>query len=205
MIEKYFVLLLAFILLFFFFFNFIPFIFYSFIPSYIVSYCKCIAFNWESFLYHIYKVIIHVWIKYEIWEDKTKEIYILLGLIENCDIGLKGSDFSNKKIIVKGYRIKFVHSKFLITFYLEIRFEYLWYIQTLFFLQTRFSIKKVLFHISFLNLSSLVPPKLQTIYKYYKNNIINNKKLCKFETIKKQINHLQFFFYFYQATSFKIN
>lgn len=73
------------------------------------------------------------------------------------------------------------------------------------FLQTRFSIKKVLFHISFLNLSSLVPPKLQTIYKYYKNNIINNKKLCKFETIKKQINHLQFFFYFYQATSFKIN
>lgn len=122
----------------FFFFNFIPFIFYSFIPSYIVSYCKCIAFNWKSFLYHIYKVIIHVWIKYEIWEDKTKEIYILLGLIENCDIGLKGSDFSNKKIIVKGYRIKFVHSKFFITFYLEIRFEYLWYIQTLFFYKRDF-------------------------------------------------------------------
>lgn len=74
-----------------FFFNFIPFIFLFFHP--IVSVLLLI----ENLFCIIFEVIIYVWIKYEIWEDKTKEIYFFLGLIENCDIGLKGSDFSNKK------------------------------------------------------------------------------------------------------------
>lgn len=31
------------------------------------------------------------------YERIKQRKYIFLGLIENCDIGLKGSDFSNKK------------------------------------------------------------------------------------------------------------